>query len=121
MATQTEVAMVLARLAAGWPEVTVSAEMVRAWCEDFEKVPAEHMLAAALEIRRTSKSYFPRIGEVRERAETLWNRATEDARSRVIKLEEPKADPNDPDVKAAQDAIAKLFRRHGIKPEEPTA
>ncbi len=119
MATRTEVVMVLSRLAVGWPEVVISPPMIEAWCEDFAKIPGEHMLAAALEIRQRSKGYFPRIGEVYERAETLWNRATEDARSRVVKLEEPRPDPDDPRIVAARDAIARKLRMDRPKPEEP--
>lgn len=111
MATKTEVAMVLSRLAAGFPEVTISPEMVRAWCEDFAEIPAEHMLAAALESRRTSRNYFPRIGEIRERADELWTRAAEEARSRTLRLEEPRSDPDDPAVLASRAQLARLTSR----------
>lgn len=104
MATPAESALIVAHLAAGFPDVQVTEATVAAYAEDLADLPGEQVWQAARELRRTAR-FFPRISEIRERAEDLHTRAIEAARTRVHLLETGRADPSDPRYIEAQSAL----------------
>lgn len=107
MATRPEIEMVLGMLCAAYPNFELQDPTLELWVLEFREVPARHLELAARAHLRTSR-YFPSIGEILPDAEAAWAREVEDRQSRVLRLEPPRADPNDPAVREARERLRRI-------------
>lgn len=107
MATRTETLAVLGLLCAAYPNFELQDPTLELWVQEFREMPARHLESAARAHLRTSR-YFPSIGEILPDAEAAWARETEDRQSRVLRLEPPRADPDDPAVREAREQLRRI-------------
>lgn len=117
MATSAEILKLVKYTAAAWPHVPTAPETAEVWVDQLQSYPAEILLESVRKAVAISENW-PSVRLVRELAESAWTAQRQAAADRRLRLPEPKADPNDPDVKAARDAMAKLFRRFDVPPPE---
>ncbi len=104
---ETEFLALLWDLIAAFPNAQIGAETIRVYSRKLSDIPTEHLAEAMDQLAGTAR-FFPTIAEIREVAEAAWTRTNELQRASTLRLEEPRADPNDPRVIEAKAKLAQL-------------
>lgn len=108
--TEHEVAMLLGRLSAAFPHITVDAALAITWAEQNADIPADEATTIARTLIRTSR-YFPTIAEFREAWMTA-RRTHQFHNPYVLEAAYPKLDP--------AEAIAHWQQVRGVLVQHPT-
>jgi len=90
--------------------------------EDLRDIPGEHVFAAAIDLRRSGREFFPPSGVWRQRALDLWGEAVEAEQSeRILRLPDPRDLEGSPEakqrVKCLVDGFLQAHRMPGIDQE----